>query len=206
MTQEYDLDYLTICSVREDCSNEELSRIITHIRDIDQPQHLKNKDIFIEPDDVDDYEVLYSNDTPEVPNMPGFRTVIESDILDDDTFHIHSFIESIFKEETLEYHTRMLQPLEQIEVAFISSHFTGNISSENIISNMYSDPEKNTPDIVSGIEFNLDGFEFQLKSEESGSSISAVTTEALKIPPNSLSDEVDSHIESSRDKLQEMVE
>ena len=202
------MEYLTVCTVFDDADDEKLDEFINAVTTVSKPDVLNNQDVYIEDGDYEDYEVTYSNGVPETPNHRVSRSVIQSNIFEEEIegevenkYHVHSYITPDLKDEILTLQAQLLAPCEEARLSFITAEFTFEDSMDEMLQSAGSQSDGLE---VKGLEFEKEGYNITLSDYPVGPSLTCTDSESKEIAPSSLTETVDNHIESSKTVLEEV--
>jgi hypothetical protein len=203
MSDNIELSYLMVCTTYPEAEREEMLDLIQGIQNLSQPGYLPQRDVYIGPENLDDYTVVYSNGKPEPPDVPVDRTVILSEILEDDVFHIHSYIEPEHQEEIIKLHGQMWGGWEQIKISSIASVYEVNSNLSEMFPNLEM-AAKDDADVGS-IGFSDNEFGYSIRENPDSLQISVFGYSEESISSGDLKAVVEDHLQKAKTELEAFI-
>lgn len=205
MLPEIELEYVTVCTVYRDASEEELSNLIEKSQNVSKPKSLPQVDIYIETDNLEDYTVIFSDGKPEPPDYPMVRTVVQSNIIDNDTFHVHSYFEPRYKEVVLDKHEQLWGSKDEVELSVLGSTFSMDAELNDVLPTIGLDRKEETIYSYDSLEFSDETFGYYISEDPEQLIVSVQDSPRDEISPSNIHMTVEDQIETSKEKIEEVL-
>lgn len=196
--------YGTLCTLYFDTPEERLEELMEKAATTSPPSSLASRDLYYEPGDITDFELLYSNGPAESPRLPAEHTAILSTVIDEEIFHVHSYWDPEMAQSVISYQESLLSSLEEVN-ARISVAFSADTEYETLVNSIDGieiDPQVAEVDTVSMV---YDSWDVRLFAEPFGPTIAIDPVDIDEVEPSDLNDEVHTFIDQARQKLEEMI-
>lgn len=121
--------FINICSFETVPDLSEFYNSLADVEELSTPEILHNKSIYIDFDDHEESEVLYSNHTPEPPEGISQSAIVADYSHDEDEnpqVHAHAWIEYEHNEELLEYYREVLEIMDGMMLHNLNIYFEIN--------------------------------------------------------------------------------
>lgn len=200
------LRFGTVCTVAEELSDEALSECIRTADAVDQPQFVPNKRVEIVEDDFDSYEIVYSNGELQSPSEPLVRSVFQSDILDEETFHVHSYLHNENFSTGIQQHQKMMGGVDEFTVSVFTNSYTTEREIDDVISSVSTMSFDDQAGEIGAIVLNREGWRVTISADPVETTIMVSNALDEEIKRDEFKEEVQSLKKEGRSKLRGMFE
>lgn len=189
------LSHITLCTVIETQSESELQSGIESVRNVSKPPSLYNEDIYISEKELDETNIVYSNDDAELPDRGEDYTAISADVTDENDIHIHSYIEEDNLDQVLPNHQQMLTSGNEVDIRFIKIAFEQDEAFRDVLESIEFIEFTNDSAEVDVLNYVKDGYDITLSKYPEETTISVVEPNVKSEEPSEFEERVRSTID-----------
>jgi len=206
MEDDIELRYGTVCTVAEELSEEALSECIRTADAVNQPQFVPNKSVEIVEDDFESYEIMYSNGELQPPSEPLVRSVFQSDIFDEEVFHVHSYLEAGIFEDGIQQHRKMIGGVDEFTLAVFTNTYTIDKEVDDVISSVSAVSVDDQDVEVGAISLSQDEWEITISDDPVETTITVANTSGKELNKEEFEEGFQSQKKEARSKVTEIFE
>lgn len=196
---------VVVCTSHQTDSEDELVELINASRQVSRPEGLYNEDVYISEGDIDEYTIMYSSGETEHPDRPSERTVLSSDILNGERFHVHSTMHTDYYERVITTHEQMLSKAGEIDVGYITVALHLDADLESVLENVNVVNVNGDINQIEAVNFINKGLDLTFANFPVETLITSINRDIGPIEASAIEGEVNSVVEESKRVVSELT-
>ena len=125
-----EFEHVSICTHHETEDENELANFVEYIQQVEYPNFLPNKEIYVDPSDIDEFELRLSNTSLSNEYYSEGSELLCEIISEENNIHVHSYAEAEMLEEIAEFHQQIVSYFNQLDKTSLWFTFESEMAVE----------------------------------------------------------------------------
>ncbi|MFB6188032.1 MAG: hypothetical protein ABEI86_14355, partial [Halobacteriaceae archaeon] len=147
------------------------------------------------------YEIMYSDGELQPPSEPLVRSVFQSDILDEETFHVHSYLDAGVFDDGIQQHRQMMGGVDEFTFSVFTNSYTTEREIDDVISTVSAISVDDQAGEVDAILFSLDEWQITISTNPVETTMMVSKSLDKELKGEEFEEEFQSQKEEARSKV-----
>lgn len=197
----FELVHVNICNHGYVEEESELAEFVESVQDLGYPDQLPNRDIYIDPSGLNEFEITLSNAALSFPQNYKHSTFY-SDLNSKESYvHIHSNIQKELIDELIDFHTSVASFFEEVSFGPLSFTFSGEPVEEfpTVSGSLPKLRDENHK--IDSFRFEADEGQYSFRLSDDETLVAYNLEEIGDVATTDITDEVQEQLEAAKDDL-----